>query len=502
MSALEIRPALEIRNVSKSFFDHRVLTNITMDVRKGEVHALVGENGAGKSTLVKIIGGIYERDSGDILVDGKPVDFTHPLQAMRAGISIVHQELSLVPNATVGENIYLRREITNRLGLNDWAAINAHAAEVFERIGIDIDPSDLVGKLSVGMQQLVEVAKAIALSARIIIMDEPTSSLSENEIPELFKVIRGLREQGIAIIFISHKLSELFEIADRVTVLRDGERIGTVDVASTTGDEIIRMMVGRHLGDLYPPRGGAAGDVIFRCDGLSRYGVVADVGFEVRQGEILGLAGLVGSGRTEAMRALINADRRLAGHFEMDGREITIANPQHAMQQGIYYVSEDRKGSGLFLLSSVTWNIAASCLRLFRDRFGMLDQGRMRDQAEDMIREMDIRPTNPDVRVVDLSGGNQQKVLLSKALATRPRLLIVDEPPRGVDIGAKSMIHKKLRELADSGIGVVVISSEMPEVLGMSDRVLVFRGGRVSAQLDNHRGQLTQETIMHNATEI
>jgi ABC-type sugar transport system ATPase subunit len=262
------------------------------------------------------------------------------------------------------------------------------------------------------------------------------------------------------------------------------------------------MMVGRHLGDLYPPHGAPGGEVIFRCRRLSRYGFVRDVAFEVRRGEILGLAGLVGSGRTEAMRALVNADRRSAGRFEMDGREIRIDNPRHAIRHGIFYVSEDRKGSGLFLMSSVTWNIAASSLLEFCGKLGLLDRRRMRARAGEMIAEMDIRPAEPEARAFDLSGGNQQKVLLGKALAIHPRLLIVDEPTRGVDIGAKSMIHRKLRELAEAGIGVIVISSEMPEVLGMSDRVLVFRGGTISACLDNHHGQITQEMIMHNATEI
>jgi ABC-type sugar transport system ATPase subunit len=492
--------ALQIRNVSKSFGENKVLSDINMDVRKGEVHALIGENGAGKSTLVKIIGGIYSRDAGEILIDGEAVDFKDPLQAMRMGISIVHQELSLVPNATVAENIYLRREITNRLGFNDWSKINQQAAEVFQRINLDVDSTELVGMLSVGMQQLVEVAKAIALNARIVIMDEPTSSLSENEIPDLFRVIRSLRDQGISIIFISHKLTELFEISDRITVLRDGEYVGTVDTAASSSDEIIRMMVGRHLGDLFPQHASQIGDVVFECRGLSLFGRAKDVNFKIRRGEILGLSGLVGAGRTEAMRALVNADLRSSGQFWMNGEEITIENPQDAIGKGIYYVSEDRKSSGLFLSSSITWNVAMASLDRMKKSLGMLDQSKMHDTAEGFIKTMDVRPADQRVHTGNLSGGNQQKVLLSMALCTGPRLLIVDEPTRGVDIGAKSLIHKRLREIAEQGACVIVISSEMPEIIGMSDRILVFRTGHVSAELDNLRGSVTQEEIMQKAT--
>ena len=492
--------ALQIKNVSKSFGENKVLSDISMDVRKGEVHALIGENGAGKSTLVKIIGGIYTRGAGEILINGEAVDFKNPLQAMRMGISIVHQELSLVPNATVAENIYLRREITNRLGFNDWDKINQQAAEVFQRINLDVDPTELVGMLSVGMQQLVEVAKAIALNARIIIMDEPTSSLSENEIPDLFRVIRNLRDQGMSIIFISHKLTELFEISDRITVLRDGEHVGTVDTASSSSAEIIRMMVGRHLGDLYPPHASKIGDVLFECRDLSLFGRVKDVNFKIRRGEILGISGLVGAGRTEAMRALVNADKRSSGQFWMNGEEITIDDPQDAIGKGIYYVSEDRKSSGLFLNSSITWNVVIACLDRMKRSFGMLDQARMSDVAEEFIKTMDVRPADQRVHTGNLSGGNQQKVLLSMALCSQPRLLIVDEPTRGVDIGAKSLIHSRLREIAEQGACVIVVSSEMPEIIGMSDRILVFRSGQVSAEFNNLQGRVTQEEIMHKAT--
>jgi ABC-type sugar transport system ATPase subunit len=490
---------LQTTAVSKSFFSNKVLDSIDFDVRSGEVHALVGENGAGKSTLINIIGGILQRDSGAIIFDGKEVNFAHPLEAMAAGISVVHQELSLVPNATVAENMFLRREKRNALGLNDWRAMTRAGAEVFDRIGIDIDPSALAGSLSVGMQQLVEVAKAISIDARLLIMDEPTSSLSERETDELFKVIGDLRSQGLAIIFVSHKLSELFEIADRVTVLRDGRLVATAETSSLTRDDLIRMMVGRQLAALYPPRASAIGDVVFSCKSLSRFGAVRDVAFDVRRGEILGLAGLVGAGRTEAMRALINADHRSSGRFWLEGNEIQIRDPATALAKGIIYLSEDRKSSGLFLTFSIAENIGASTLRRYADRLGVLHFSALRQRSREYIKRMDIRPPDDTARVINLSGGNQQKVLISKALDVNPKLLIFDEPTRGVDVGAKSLIHARLRELAENGVGVIVISSEMPEVIGLSDRILVFRNGGVSAELDNRKGEVNQEAIMSRA---
>ena len=493
-------PVLEFRNVGKSFFGNRVLSDINLAIEAGEVHALVGENGAGKSTLVNLAAGVHARDSGEIMLQGEPVSFADPLHAMRAGISVVHQELSLAPNATVAENIHLRREVTNRFGLNDWRAMNRRTAAVFRRIGIDIDPAELVGRLSVGMQQLVEIAKAIALEARIIFMDEPTSSLSEREIDDLFRVVRGLRAQGIAVVFISHKLSELFDIADRISVLRDGRLIGTRPAREVQSAEIIRMMVGRALEDLYPPHASAQGPVLFTCRGLSRYGYVADIDFDVRRGEIVGLAGLIGAGRSEAMRALINADRRSGGRFTLNGQEIALASPVEAVRHGIYYVSEDRKSSGLFLPLSVALNVAASTLGRLSTGLGMLRAEAVRRQAAAAIADLDIRPPNGRAAVISLSGGNQQKVLLGKALATNPALLVADEPTRGVDVGAKATIHRRLRAAAEAGAGVVLISSEMPEVIGLADRILVFRSGRISGELDNRDGRVRQEDIMYLAT--
>jgi ABC-type sugar transport system ATPase subunit len=490
---------LAVRALSKSFFANTVLDSVDFDVQPSEVHALVGENGAGKSTFINIVAGILQRDSGSITFNGKGVNFSHPLEAMQAGISVVHQELSLVPNATVAENIYLRREKRNALGLNDWRAMSRDAAQVFSRIGIDVDPDALAGSLSVGMQQLVEVAKAIAIDAKLIIMDEPTSSLSEKEASDLFKVINDLRKHGLGIIYVSHKLSELFKIADRVTVLRDGRRVATSNTLSVTPQDLIRMMVGRHLGDLYPPRASTVGQIIFSCKNLSRYGAVHDVNFDIRRGEIVGMAGLVGAGRTEAMRALVHADHRSSGNFRLDGREIEIADPGDALAKGIVYLSEDRKGSGLFLSFSTAENIGASTLGRYANRYGFFRLPELRKCAREYIKRMDIRPPDENARVINLSGGNQQKVLISKALEANPRILIFDEPTRGVDVGAKSLIHARLRECAERGIGVVIVSSEMPEVIGLSDRILVFRNGSISAELDNRKGNVTQEEIISHA---
>lgn len=492
---------LDLKNVTKSFSGNQVLHGVGFAVGPGEVHALIGENGAGKSTLVNIIAGIVRRDGGEISFRGQPVNFSHPLEAMRAGISMVHQELSLVPNISVAENIFLRHELTNRFGFNDWRGMRRRAREIFDRMGVDIDPSAAVGSLSIAMQQLVEVAKAISLDAQMIIMDEPTSSLSEKEIGELFTVIRDLKARGLSTIFISHKLSELFEISDRLTVLRDGNHIATNDIGELMPDDVIRMMVGRHLGDLYPPRSSEIGEVVFEVNDLSRFGHVRDVSFSVRRGEVLGVSGLVGSGRTEAMRALINADRRSSGNFKLEGKGIKIDDPHHATAQRIVYVSEDRKGSGLFLDFDIAANTAAATLSRYRNGVGMLSRSQIRESALAYVDAMNIRPGNISARAVELSGGNQQKVLIAKALDVGPKVLIVDEPTRGVDVGAKSLIHGRLRDLARQGVGVVIVSSEMPEVIGMSDRILVFRNGSAVAELDNRNGEVTQEMVMGHATQ-
>jgi ribose transport system ATP-binding protein len=491
---------LNIQGVSKAYAGNPVLSDISFEVRAGEIHGLIGENGAGKSTLINIIAGIVQRDAGVILVNGEEAVFDTPVAAMNAGISVVHQELSLIPSATVVENIYLRREITNRLGLNNWRAMREATEKHFARLGLDVDPANEVRRLSVGMQQMVEVAKATALDARLLILDEPTSALAESEVRDLFLVLENLKRNGVAIIFVSHKLDELIEICDRVTVLRDGRHVATRAVSETQKAELIRLMVGRSLDELYPPLSDQIGDELFRCEGLSRFGLYEDIYFSVRRGEIVGIAGLIGSGRTEAMRGIVNADRRDAGRFFLEGSEISIQDPATALRHGICYVSEDRKRSGIFLAFNVGDNIGASVLGQLTGRAGLLSSARIDAFACGFIADLDIRPADPGAKAFSLSGGNQQKVLLGKAMASKLRLLIVDEPTRGVDIGAKAAIHKKLRALANQGIGVVVVSSELNEVMGLSDRVLVFCGGVLSADLDNNSARLAQEEVMRWAT--
>jgi ABC-type sugar transport system ATPase subunit len=495
-------PILEVKNITKSFSGNRVLEGVDLAVAAGEVLALVGENGAGKSTLMNIIGGILQPDTGQILFDGAPVAFGSPMEAMHKGISIVHQELSLAPNMNLAQNIFLRREPANALGFIDWKRLHADTAAIFQRLGLDLDSRTLTSKLSVSVQQVVEIAKALSFDARVIIMDEPTSALSEAEIERLYAIIADLTQRGIAIIFISHKLDEVFHLADRIAVLRDGRMVGTLSKAEATRDKVIQLMVGREVTSLYPPKGeetGEADDVtFFAVEGLTREPYFRDVSFTLRRGEILGFAGLVGAGRTEVARALIGADRAEAGALTLNGRKVRFHSPRQAIAEGVCYLTEDRKTLGLFLKLPVRDNIAAAALPRFTNRLGFLREGRIREASRRFVEEVEVRPANDEQLAINLSGGNQQKTLLAKWLCAQPKVLIADEPTRGVDVGAKAKIHADLRRLANAGIGVIVISSELPEVLGLSDRVAVFREGELTAILDG--ATATQEEVMRYAT--
>lgn len=490
-------PVMEVRDIRKSFAGNIVLRDVSFDIRPGEVHALVGENGAGKSTLMNVMTGNHRPDSGGIILAGKPIRISDPKNAAELGVGIVHQELSLAPNMTVAENIYCGREPTRFLGFIAKRRMRAQARGLFSRIGLDIDPDARAGSLSVAWQQMVEIAKALSLDAKILIMDEPTSALSDNEIEHLYGIVRGLKNGGVGIVYISHKLSEVFAIADRVSVLRDGQLVKTMAVRETTTDEIIRLMVGRDIRDLYPPKASRLGEAIFRVEGLTLPGKVNDVSFELREGEILGFAGLVGSGRTETARAIFGAERPERGRIVLRGREVAIRDPGGAIRQGICYLSEDRKEFGLFLTMSVRRNIVSSSLPAYSSRLQFLDFDKVREASREFLETLDIRPRDDSLNIINLSGGNQQKTMLAKWLAAKPTILIADEPTRGVDIGAKVKIHQHLRRFAESGIGVIVISSELPEVLGLSDRVLVFRNGSVSADLKNDN--LTQTEVMRHA---
>jgi inositol transport system ATP-binding protein len=491
-------PILEVKKISKSFAGNHVLQEISFRVESGQVHALIGENGAGKSTLMNIIGGIHQPDGGQIFFDGRPVVFANPLEAMKSGISIVHQELSLAPNMNLAQNIFLRREPVNALGFIDWKKLYADTRAIFTRLGIELDPKTLASKLSVSVQQVVEIAKALSFEARVIIMDEPTSALSAKEIERLYGIVADLTARGIAIIFISHKLDEVFRIADQISVLRDGHMVGTVDTANTTRDSVIQMMVGREIGHMYPPKSTGIREALFAVDGLSREPYFRNVTFSLRKGEILGFAGLVGAGRTEVARAIFGADKADAGKISIEGATVRFASPKAAIAHGVCYLTEDRKTLGLFLKMPVRDNIASAALSRFVSRLGMLNERKVADESRRYVEEMEIRPPNDELLTINLSGGNQQKTLLAKWLCAQPKVLIVDEPTRGVDVGAKAKIHADLRKMAEAGIGVIVISSELPEVLGLSDRVAVFREGELTAVLDGD--QTTQEEVMQYAT--
>lgn len=488
---------LQIKGLSKSFPGVQALCEVDLEVRRGEIHALVGENGAGKSTLMMILAGIYQPDCGDILLDGHEVRIADARHAQRLGIATVFQEMSLCPNLSVAENIFAHRQPVRFWGFIDNKEMNRRAQELLEPFGVRIDPKALTGNLIIANQQLVEIAKALSLNARLLILDEPTSALSEEETQRLFAVLRRLKERGVTIIFITHRIAEIFQIADRATVLRDGHKVDTVEVKDLTVEKLISMMVGRELTHLYPPKAEKLGEVILRVEHLSRGQAFQDISFEVRRGEILGIAGLVGSGRTEVAHSLFGIDPVDSGEIFMLGQKVKIDSPQVAIRLGMGYVPEDRKSEGLFLKMSVSENVIAAGLSRF-SRFGWMDCGLEACVTTDFVEKLNIRTTSIAQETIALSGGNQQKVLLAKWLALTPQVMIVDEPTRGVDVGAKAEIHALLRQIADHGAGIIMISSDLPEILGMSDRIIVMHEGRVCGRLDGRTA--TEEKVMACAT--
>jgi ABC-type sugar transport system ATPase subunit len=495
------QPILSLEKITKAFASNTVLNEVSMNVYPGSIHAVIGENGAGKSTLMKIIGGIYTKDSGEICIDGKSVTYTSPSQAIAAGISIVHQELSIAENLSVAHNVFCNREPINAFGFIREKELNRKVAAIFLKLGVDIDPKDRTANLSVAQQQLVEIAKAVSQNSRLIIMDEPTSSLSDKEVDYLYSIVAGLKAEGISIIFISHKLNEVFRVSDRISVLRDGNMIGTKETSETDVNEIISMMVGRHIDDLFPPKSTKITDeVIMEVSGYTKHGMFEDVNFSLKKGEILGFSGLVGAGRTEVARAIFGADPIDAGELQLHGQKVKIKSSKKAIAKGLCYLTEDRKLLGLFQTTPVKWNIVSASLRNFVSIFGFYQKAKINAQSIEYLKKLDIRPFNDETQVINLSGGNQQKVLLAKWLSTDPKVLIVDEPTRGVDVGAKSQIHNLLRELSEAGIGVIVISSEQPEILGLCDRVLVFCEGKITKDFGNTA--VTQEDIMKYASGV
>ncbi|QCP53021.1 sugar ABC transporter ATP-binding protein [Trinickia violacea] len=494
-------PLISVKRLSKSFPGVRALHEVQFELMAGEVHALMGENGAGKSTLMKILAGVYTRDSGEILYDGQPVDFHSPREAQAVGIGIIHQELQLMNHLTVAQNMFIGREPRSRFGLFlDEDKLNEQAREILARMHVKLDPRAIVGSVTVAKQQMVEIAKALSFDSRVLIMDEPTSALNDAEIAELFRIIRQLRDRGVGIIYISHKMDELKQISERVTVLRDGEYVATVATKDTSVEAIIGMMVGRTLSDFTPSHGTAdQGEVALEVKNLNAGPLVRDVSFALRKGEILGFAGLMGAGRTEVARAVFGADPVESGETIVKGEKVTIKKPSDAVAHGIGYLSEDRKRYGLATGMDVESNIVMSNLRKFLALNFVLRRNQMRRTASHFIKLLAIRTPSAAQQVRLLSGGNQQKVVIAKWLERDCDVLFFDEPTRGIDVGAKSEIYKLLRALADQGKAIVMISSELPEILRMSDRIVVMCEGRITGELS--AALATQERIMQLATQ-
>jgi ribose transport system ATP-binding protein len=478
----------------------QALDNVSIDINKGEIHALLGENGAGKSTLIKLLTGVHHWDSGTVTYDGKELTSITPSQAIREyGIVPIYQELNLIPELDVAENIFLGREVlaNERFRIIDRKEIVRRTTEILETLGQNISPTALVGTLGVGKQQMVEVAKALSIEARLLILDEPTASLGEDETEDLFRVMRQLKDQGVTIIFISHKLDEVLEISDRFTVLRDGKKIVTTEAEGASKEDIISYMVGRKLGDQYPKMATTQGDVALEVRGLSTASLLSDISFSAYRGQVLGVAGLVGAGRTELARAIIGADPRSSGRIFVNGAEVQINSPKDALKHGIALLTEDRKGQGLFLGNTVLFNATVANLKRYVRRI-LIDVNRQKDAAAEVVRQLGIKTPGLNTMTLQLSGGNQQKVVIGKWLNTDADIFIFDEPTRGIDVGAKVEVYNIINQLIADGAAVIMISSELPEILGMSDRIIVLSEGRLTAEFS--REEATQEKIMAAAT--
>ena len=489
-------PLLEMRGIVKSFPGVRALQNVDLQVASGEVLALLGENGAGKSTLIKVLGGAHLPDAGTLRIDGVDPAITCPADSQRSGVSVIYQEFNLVPALTARENIFLGQE-RSRAGFVHRREEQQQASRLFERMGVEIDPDIPCRQLSVAQQQIVEIAKALAIDARIIVMDEPSATLTLQEVARLFGIVRELQAQGIGIIYISHRLEEIFEIADRVTVLRDGSHVGTRSIEDVTREQLIELMVGRPLDQEFPDRDCEIGDERLQVCGLKRGDAVQDVSFTVRAGEVLALTGLVGAGRTETARLIFGADRCDAGEVLLDGKTLKINTPRDAIHGGICLLTEDRKSQGLVMVHSVRDNFGLPNLKRF-SHYGWINRRLERDEFSRFVQSLNIRIPHHEQLARNLSGGNQQKVVLSKWLARQCDVVIFDEPTRGIDVGAKYEIYQLVNELAAAGKAIVMISSELPEVLGMADRILVMHGGRITGEIAEV-STATQEDVMRLA---
>jgi ribose transport system ATP-binding protein len=492
------RPVLQMRGISKRYPGARALNGANLEVRAGEVHIVLGENGAGKSTLMKILSGAVRADAGEILLDGRAVDLHSPLQARRLGISTIYQELSLVPHLSVAENIFLGKTPARWGGIVDSTRMRTGARRMLEGLGVSIDCDAPVHGLRLAQQQMVEVARALSDEARILVMDEPTSALSQREVAELFATIARLTAKGVAVVYISHRMDEVFRIGHRVTVLRDGCHVATRQIAEVTAAELVRLMANRDVAEHYPRREHSLGEELLRVERLHGGGL-QDISFAVRRGEILGIAGLVGAGRTRLARAIVGADPIAERRIAVRGTPVRIESPADAARAGIGFLPEDRKQQGLVLRLSVERNVSLSHLSAVA-RLGIVDRGKERGEAADAIASLRIRTPGPDQLALNLSGGNQQKVVLAKWLAAHASILIFDEPTRGIDVAARQEIYLLMNRLVESGAGLIMISSDLPEVLGMSDRILVMRGGRVARELDAH--EATDANVLEAALGV
>ncbi|WP_430742478.1 sugar ABC transporter ATP-binding protein [Bacillus atrophaeus] len=488
---------IDMNDIHKAFGKNQVLSGVSFNLNPGEVHALMGENGAGKSTLMNLLTGLHGLDKGSIRINGKETYFSNPKEAEQNGIAFIHQELNIWPEMTVLENLFIGKEMTSKLGILNTKKMKALAKKQFEKLSVSLSLDQEAGKCSVGQQQMIEIAKALMTKAEVIIMDEPTAALTEREINKLFEVIASLKKAGVSIVYISHRMEEIFSICDRITIMRDGKTVDTTNISETSFDEVVKKMVGRELTDRYPQRRPELGDIVLEVRDASKKGSFEHVSFHVRSGEIVGVSGLMGAGRTEIMRALFGIDRLDSGEIWLAGKKTNIKNPNDAVKKGLGFITENRKDEGLLLDTSIRENIALPSLTSFSPK-GVIDQKREASFVELLINRLTIKTASPETHARNLSGGNQQKVVIAKWIGIGPKVLILDEPTRGVDVGAKREIYTLMNELTDRGVAIIMVSSELPEIIGMSDRIIVVHEGKISGEVASR--EATQERIMTLAT--
>lgn len=488
---------IQMHNIHKAFGTNQVLSGVDFELKEGEVHALMGENGAGKSTLMNILIGLHQRDQGTIEIDGKETYFGSPKEAEQLGLTFIHQELNVWPEMTVLDNLFIGKEISSSMGLLNTKQMKALASEQFAKLSVDIPLERPAGECSVGQQQMIEIAKALMTEAKVIIMDEPTAALTEREIQKLFEVIRSVQKNGVSVVYISHRMEEIFTICDRITIMRDGRTVDTKAIPETNFDEVVRKMVGRELTERYPSRNPKYGEIVLEVKEANRKGLFENVSFDVKAGEVLGFSGLMGSGRTEIMRAIFGLDRLDSGEIKIRGKKVNIRKPADAVKHGFGFITEDRKDEGLVLDFSIRENMALTNLFSFSSK-GFISNAKEQEFVDTLIKRLQIKTQSSETAARNLSGGNQQKVVIAKWVGIGPSVLILDEPTRGVDVGAKREIYQLMNELTDRGVAIIMVSSELPEVLGMSDRIAVVHEGHITGVLPKE--QATQEHIMTLAT--